>query len=392
MKKLLQAFIEHSFICILTAVIVALLALIGLNTQFLSPMARAVKEFALSDIYYQIAQTDNEKAEMSDLITLVDITQLHKRGDIARVIDEVNAAEPAVIGIDIIFEGEKDDSIGNLALENAIIDAQETVIAHKLTKWKDADQSFHNQVRSYFTRDIPVMEGYSNVVGDITSQCLRQLTVERRLNGKPVLSLAAQCAMLYQNNVIPESQRADRLINYRHLDFHVIDADSIAMHQDLIKNRIVLIGTMTEEQDMHFTPLGKMSGMKTQAYSIQTLLEQQNIYIVSRGWQIAIAILVCWLTVWLQFHLMRFIRRRTSIFGMFLSNSNLFLRLITFGWIGLLTWLSFICYASYHMYIPMGLVLMPTVLVSEGRAIYVALVRIYTTRRSNGFFGHSIYL
>lgn len=392
MKKLLQAFIEHSFVCLMTAAVVGLLALIGLNIKFLNPVARAVKEFALSDIYYQMAQTDGETAEMSELVTLVDITRLHKRGDIAQVIEEVNAAGPAVIGIDIIFEGEKDDSTGNLALEDAIIGAEETVIAHKLTEWKQADRSFHNHVRSYFTRDIPVMEGYSNVAGDMTSQCLRQLTVERRLDGKPVLSLAAQCAVLYRDDIIPESQRADRLINYRHLDFHVVDADSIAAHRDLMENRIVLIGTMTEEQDMHFTPLGKMAGMKAQAFSIQTLLEQRNIYIVSRGWQIALAVLVCWLTAWLQFRLLRFIRRRTSVFGMFLSNSNLFLRFVTFGWMGLITWLSFICYARYHLYVPMGLVLMPVILVSEGRAIYVALVRIFAQRRPRGFFGRSVYL
>lgn len=391
MKKLLHAFIEHTCVCLVTAVIAGLLAFAGLNIKFLSPVARAVKEFALSDIYYQMAWSADERPETSDMITLVDITKLHQRGDIARVIQEVNALEPAVIGIDVIFEGEKDDATGNLQLEDAIIGAQETVIAQKLTEWKQSDKSFHGRVRSYFTRDIPVMEGYSNVEGDMTSQCLRKLTVERKLDGKPVLSLAAQCAVLYRDGSIPPARRADRLINYRHLDFPVIDADSVSARRELIEGRIVLIGTMTEEQDMHFTPLGKMAGMKAQAYSIQTLLEQRNIYVASPGQQIALAAIVCWLTAWLQFRLLRFIRRRKSMFGMFLANSNLFLRFVTFGWMGLITWMSFISYERYNLYVPMALVLMPVILVPEGRAIYGAIVKNVLARRPDGLFRHSIY-
>ena len=142
---------------------------------------------------------------------------------------------------------------------------------------------------------------------------------------------------------------------------------------------------------MHFTPLGKMPGMKVQAYSIQSLLEQHNIYIASEGWQIALAIIVCWLTAYLQFHVLRFIRRRKSLFGMFLSNSNLFMRFFTFGWLGLLTWLSFISYARYNLYVPMGIVLMPVILVAEGRAIYGAIVKNNLTNNPDGFFRNSIY-
>lgn len=391
MKKLLHHFLEHSCVCLITAIIVGLLAFAGLNIKFLNPVARAVKEFALSDIYYQMAWSGDDKPETSEMITLVDISRLHQRGDIAKVIEQVNACEPAVIGIDIIFEGEKDDAQGNMMLEDAIIGAQETVIAQKLTDWKQADKSFHGRVRSYFTRDIPIMEGYSNVDGDITSQCLRKLTVERNLDGKPVLSLAAQCAVLYNDGSIPPDKRADRLINYRHIDFPVIDPDSVTARPELIKGRIVLIGTITEEQDMHFTPLGKMPGMKVQAYSIQSLLEQHNIYIASEGWQIALAIVVCWLTAYLQFHVLHFIRRRKSLFGMFLSNSNLFMRFFTFGWLGLLTWLSFISYARYNLYVPMGIVLMPVILVAEGRAIYGAIVKNNLTNNPDGFFRNSIY-
>ena len=73
----------------------------------------------MSDLYYHILWSGNEP-EQNDLITLVDVTDLHKRGDIAHTIEQVNQQEPKVLGIDIIFEGVKEDSLGNDSLMNAL--------------------------------------------------------------------------------------------------------------------------------------------------------------------------------------------------------------------------------------------------------------------------------
>lgn len=84
-------------------------------------MARAIKDFSMSDLYYHILWTGDEP-EKSEVITLVDITDLHKRGQIAQTIEEVNKQHPKALGLDIIFEGLKDDSIGNDSLVNALSD------------------------------------------------------------------------------------------------------------------------------------------------------------------------------------------------------------------------------------------------------------------------------
>lgn len=374
---------SHLWVCLIAFSIMGLLLVLSFNISFLNPVARSLRDFSLSDLYYQIAWVSEEKPEESDMITLVDMTSLTRRGDIATCLQEINACSPAVVGVDIIFEGEKDDVQGNAALEQAFIDLPETVIAFKLTDYKYADAGFHGDVQSYFASYIPVMRGYSNVGDEHVGSTLRNLTIERSLQGKPTMSFAAQIATLYRDNALPPTQREDRLINFRHLDFPVVPCTEIRQNANLLRNRIVLLGTMTEEADMHFTPLGKIPGLRVQAYSIQTILEQHNIITLPTGWQVALSILICYLTTLLQYFTSRFIHARRSVIGIFLSNSCLYMRFVVFAWIGLITWGSFICYERYDLSIPMGIILVPVMLVGEARYIFIATVKAFSTLRFN---------
>ena len=53
--------------------------------------------------------------------------------------------------------------------------------------------------------------------------------------------------------------------------------DSVYEYRHLIEDRIVLYGAMTEEADMHYTPMGKIAGVKLLAYAIETLLKHNEI-------------------------------------------------------------------------------------------------------------------
>jgi hypothetical protein len=63
----------------LAVMILSLFYFVSMNISFLSPVARAIKDFSMSDLYYHILWTGDEP-EKSEVITLVDITDLHKRG------------------------------------------------------------------------------------------------------------------------------------------------------------------------------------------------------------------------------------------------------------------------------------------------------------------------
>lgn len=371
-------------------ILMFILGWLSFNIKFLNPVARAIQEFSLSDMYYKIDWQESDSPEMSHDITLVDMTALTKRSEIADVIEKVKECEPAVIGVDLIFEGENYDMHGDMVLMEAA-EASGAVFAKKLTDYDVQTKSFQNQVRSYFAND-SIQEGYVNAIGDMSSTCLRKFSVERSLRGSMQRSFTAQIAGTYMGENIPHAKTDDRFINYRFIDFPVISYDSILAKRNLIKGRVVLIGTATEEQDMHFTPLGKIPGLKVQAYSIQTMIDQKNIETISNGSLWTLSVIVCWLTVLWQFYWLKFIGHRKGPFGTFLANSKLFLRTVTFVWLGMIAWMTYISYERFELYIPMALILVPVILVAEARGIYTAIIKGLATAKPQSIFNKSVYL
>lgn len=371
-------------------ILMLILGWLSFNIKFLNPVARAIQEFSLSDMYYQIDWQENGSPEMSHDIALIDMTELTNRSDIARVIEDVKQCEPAVIGVDLIFEGEKYDMHGDMVLMETA-EASGAIFAKKLTDYDTKTKSFQSQISSYFAND-SIQEGYVNAIGDMSSTCLRSFSVERSLRGSLQRSFTSQIAKAYIGEDIPHDKTDDRLINYRFIDFPVIGHDSILAAHDLIKGKIALIGTITEERDMHFTPIGKIPGLKVQAYSIQTMIDKKNIETIDNGFLWALSVIVCWLTVLWQFYWLKFIGHRKSPFGVFLANSKLFLRVVTFLWLGMLAWMTYIAYERFELYIPMALILIPVILVAEARGIYTAIIKGLATAKPQSIFNKSVYL
>ena len=136
-KRLLKhIFHRDHFIIVASAfLMLGLLRVITINLSFLDPVEMAFENFSVTDIFFDIDHAAGE-AETNDLITLVDMTELHSRGDIANLLEEIRLQDPLCIGVDLIFEGEKDDPMGNEMLETAVANLEErAVFAEKLTNY-----------------------------------------------------------------------------------------------------------------------------------------------------------------------------------------------------------------------------------------------------------------
>lgn len=381
------ALIEHGLVAAIAMTLIVVLGWLSFNIKFLSPVARAIQEFSLSDMYYKIEWQEDGTPEMSRDIVMIDITEVRKRDEIANVIKNVMQCKPAVIGVDIIFEGENYDIHGDMVLMD-VAEASDAIFAYKLTDYDPQTASFQKRVRSYFATD-SIRDGYVNAIGDMTSTCLRKFSIERDLCGKPQRSFTAQVAEAYSNIDIPHDKTDDRFINYRFIDFHVIKYNSVLANRNLIKDRIALIGTIGEESDMHFTPLGKRPGLKVQAYSIQTVIDQKNIETIDDNTLTLLSFLVCWLTALWQLYWIKFVNSRKNSLWVFLANSNLFFNAITFAWLAMLAWLTYIIYERMEYYIPMVMILASVVLVAEARDIYAAMIN--GLANSNDTFKKSVY-
>ena len=88
-----------------------------------NPMARSLSNFSVTDVFYQI-DSSSEKADTSELVTLVDMTEVYDRQELATIIDEIRLLNPAVLGIDIVFE-----SVGS-AFSNGISIISNTISSY----------------------------------------------------------------------------------------------------------------------------------------------------------------------------------------------------------------------------------------------------------------------
>lgn len=122
MRLLRQIFhFDHLIVAAFTLLIIKLMVAVAVNLDFLSPVVRAVENFSMTDIYYRIGDNGGD-AESENIVTLVDMTDLSRRKDIAAVISEIKSMKPAALGVDIIFEGRQLDGDGDDILSEACLD------------------------------------------------------------------------------------------------------------------------------------------------------------------------------------------------------------------------------------------------------------------------------
>lgn len=385
--------IEHFIVVIIVLVMfVILYGLLAIPMAFINPVKRSIDDFSLSDLYYSVDWNTSEQPQTSDYITLIDITKMRNREEIAQMMEQVKDCEPAVIGIDIIFQGFTHDSIADQKLESVASNMPNTVFASKLVEYDEANDNFNDMVAPYFANDSTCV-AYVNTVSEAYSTCLRNLSIERKYKGKPTKSFTATIADKFAKGLLPSDHENNYFINYRHIEFTTISGDSILENKDYLKGRIVLIGTLSKEEDTHFTPLGMMPGLKVQAYSVQTLIDHRDIASLDDVSLFIVSAILTYITIVWQFLWIGFCKRRNNPVMFFIGESKLVLRLLTFLWMALLAWIAYIMYNKADIYVRFGIILVCIVLVGEARGIYTAILKTaIKTRWRTERVPHSIYL
>ena len=381
--------IDHFIVTILAIVLLYVFALFTFNVSFMKPIATAIKNLSMSDVFFKI-QNSTSQLENNELITIVDMTELTSRGDIGQLLLDINSLEPMVIGVDLIFEGIKDDLEGNLQLEEAIMEVSDKAIfAFKLINYIPSQKIFDSSVNSYFHAFFPISEAYANVSDNMSGNTIRILTTSQRLNNDTVYSFAAKIAQKMGVNF--DAQNKNIMINYSPTSFPVISYKDIFKYPELIKNRIVLLGTMTEEADMHLSPLGKTPGIEIQAYSLLTLLEQKNIRNVGSIATWLIAFFLCYSFEIFLGLVSVFIGKQKPPVNYFLADSKIPIRIFSLLWLALLTFGAFVLFVQCGLYIDTVLILTLSALVVETRRLYGAIMKALAVNYSNRWIDYSLF-
>ncbi len=371
--------LDHFLITILTGVIVLLLTVITVKTPALNPVAKALKNISVTDLFFKLENKFAKRETCKDIV-IVDMTELHSRADIGNLLTEISDAQPKAIGVDLIFEGEKDDIEGNVVLEQAVEEiAPKTVFTNKLTDYDTSKKQFKGMVFSYFKDIIPIVEGYANITDNMENTTIRNLTVSQNSTLGYQYSFAAAVARKVGSKTDGKKQI---VINYSPENFTVIPFDKVYENRKLIKGKIVLVGTMTEEQDMHLTPLGKMPGVEIQAYSLLTLLEHKDISYLSTAASIIIGFLLCYVYELLFALVALFVQTRKESWRIFFSDSRILLNLLSIVYVSVISLLSYFIFEKYNIYIDMVIVLIMVAFVGLSRRLYHATAKIMKTNKS----------
>ena len=381
--------IDHLMVTLITFLLVWLLSVFTFNVSFMSPVANAIKNLSMTDVFFKI-QNGVVVPDTSQLITIVDMTELTSRGEIGELLEEVSAHEPIAIGVDLIFEGMKDDVEGNLILESAISEiSDKTVFAYKLIDYDEQRKMFTNTVFPYFDDLFPITLGYANVTDDMERATIRTFIPSMLLNKEPVFSLAAELAK--KMGVEVNGKEKETLINYEPTTFPVVSYNDLKKNTHLIKDHIVLIGTYTEEQDMHLSPLGKTPGVEIQAYTLQTLLQHKRVDILSHIACLVIGFILCYLFAIIIDLSMRLCTRGRRTISLFFAESELPIQIVTIVWLAIITFGAFALFTLRGIYIDTVLILVLMAMVVESRNLYRSAIKALAQRHPNWFTKHSLF-
>lgn len=365
---------DHFLITVLAGLVMLLLMVVTFTVPAFSPIAKALKNISATDLFFQI-ENKIKSAETCQDVVIVDMTELHSRSNIGQLLSDIYDAHPKAIGIDLIFEGEKDDIEENLALEEVVDKiAPITVFANKLVDYDVTKKQFTGCVMSYFRDLYPVEEGYTNLNDNMEHFVVRTTTVSQETTFGKQLSLPAKLAM--RAGVKNVEQNNSAVINFHPVKIPVLTFDQVMEKRNQLRGKIVLVGTMKEEQDCHLSPLGKIPGVELQAYSLLTLMKHKSITQISKLMSVFIAILLCYVYELFLGAIAIFVGSCKPRLRIFLSESRILLTFLPMLFFSLVSITAYLLFDIWGISVDMVIVLVMLSMVGFSRRLYLACKKV----------------
>ena len=302
-------------------VFLILLGMIKLNFYVLNPLKLALKDFDFNDIAY--AKLEKGADSIDRRIAIVNVGDAD-REEIAYLIESVSAMQPKVIGLDILFEGEREEDKDSI-LREVLKKTKNLVSVSRLIPVDDKIIVDPN----YFDSSISI-RGAANLIGEDIGT-IRHYVPFEEVSGKKYPHITSAIVREYDKSVyekLENRHKAVETINYtrkineesiRDLKgYQIIQSEDIMMgnvEDYLIKDKIVLLGYVNPNpndiEDKKFTPMnhkyaGKsvpdMNGVVVQANIISMVLDNNYIKKTPKWVAWLVAVLIGWI------HMSLFIR------------------------------------------------------------------------------------
>ena len=343
-----------------------------------NPVTRSLNNFSITDLFYQIDYNEIAR-DTSDIITIVDMTDIYDRSRLADIIDSIKKMEPAVLGVDIEFIGLKGDTVGSERIAEVAADDDGGLPIFwsiQLTEWNNESGQYDSSQPSFFCDTIDVKEGFVNVARSDNGSTVRSFGVRRQCNGQTMFSLPAQLSAAFLNDSSILMGPADWNIEYSSTFIPTITVEELAEHPELIRSRIVLLGGINNGDDMHFTPLPHpVSGVMIIAFAIQSMINHSG-YVEVKGWKLwgITFMLILFVGLFQNFVSEWFRNFKDSFFLQYMASSYFTYRLVDLFSCICLLFLSFLLFKEENILFNVGWTIMGVVLLAAAREIYNIII------------------
>lgn len=350
MKKFLE--IYQNFRAVFVTAIAFLVVFIiyeffTMSFSIFSPVKTIMQDFSITHFFYEIGR---KEPQLNSFITIVDMTDLVKRGDLARVLRQIEEAEPKVIGVDMVFKGERDDSIGNQEITQVARDYDNIIWSLRLDNNISTSQDYDYYYRSFFIEETGAKEGVTNMMGSKLGRMKSKLSHGWRIGDEILPSFVTAVVNYWAEEELVPVEEKEENINYRPTKFEVVDWRTVEDNQDLLADRIVLFGAMHDDVDMHSTPLGKMAGLQTLAYAIQTVVVRENSIREVSGFKLFIySFLIVMITFILRSRRVQWVNSRKSSLARLLLGFPVVGSFISFLWVAFLMYGAYLLFDVYDI-------------------------------------------
>lgn len=361
-------------ITVLAYLILGLYALVAVNLKVFNPIAKAIGNYSIEDFYYYILGTSEEQ-DTSRVVTIVDMTELISRRDLARTISEITSLNPKVLGVDIVFEGLKEDTVGDQMLTEAVM-ASHGVYSYRLIDRTD------EAVHSFFTPCDSLTEGFTNMPRLLYDGTKRNLSVGRTHQGVLRPSLIKLVADKYAGEEVMPLAEQEIRINFSPLHFEKVSYADVLQNRELIEDRVVLLGAMKEEGDMHITPLGKMAGVELLAFGVETMLKHNTVWKAPLWLAIVISFFVTLIVTIIRLSYIGFAKSKHALLRSFMT-LELVIALVVFVVVAFIVWLGFILFCKYNVSINLAFGIAATACIYNATNLYDTIVELITKKKSS---------
>lgn len=359
MDKLWRYFV----VTILAFCVVGIYILAAFNLKVFNPVAEILDDYSFTDFYYKLLDGAGER-DTSRIVTIVDMTELTSRQDLAELLTGIDALHPKAVGVDVVFEGYKEDVLGDTMIAVAARTVRNFVFSYKIIDSMDGET-----VHSFFSPNDSVTEGFTNMPRQLYGGMKRSVSIGRDVGGVVQPSFIKKVAEIYAGQEVVPLADKDLSINFSPKYYHVVSCDSIFEHRDLIEDHLVLVGAMKEEGDMHYTPQGKIAGVELLAYAAETMLRQSEIKHASMGVTMVVSFIVVFLSVILLSKYKRFTASKKTLGHVILSTS-LIRGLLICLWLSLIVWITFILFCRYNYSISLAIAMSAIALIYMAENLY----------------------